>query len=77
MIKTIVIPRNNNLVLAIPDSYIGREVEILLFSSDELQKEKTTAPNNAARFKGILTSDEAEKYHHYLTQARSEWDRDI
>ncbi len=33
--------------------------------------------NGASRFKGLLTNEEADKYHLYLQQARSEWDRDI
>lgn len=33
--------------------------------------------NNAARFKGLLTSEEANSFHIYLRQARSEWERDI
>jgi len=43
----------------------------------ELIEEKNVKPNNAARFKGLLTDEEADKYHVYLKQARSEWDRDI
>ena len=43
----------------------------------ELMGEKAYQSNNAARFKGLLTDEEAEKYHQYLKQARSEWDRDI
>jgi hypothetical protein len=39
--------------------------------------EEAPKPNNASRFKGLLTNEEAEKYHQYLKQARSEWDRDI
>ena len=33
--------------------------------------------NNASRFKGLLTNEEANKYHAYLKKARSEWERDI
>jgi hypothetical protein len=49
----------------------------LLYAKDELIEEKTTSNNNAARFKGLLTSEEADKYHSYLKQARNEWDRNI
>ena len=31
----------------------------------------------ASKFKGILTVDEADKYHHHIKQARNEWERDI
>jgi hypothetical protein len=40
-------------------------------------EKKIPQTNNASRFKGLLTSEEAEKYDQYLKQARSEWDRDI
>jgi prephenate dehydrogenase len=36
-----------------------------------------TPKNDASRFKGLLTNEEAEKYHSYIKQARSEWERDI
>ena len=77
MIKTIVTPLNNNILLTIPASYIGKEIEVLFYATDELKEQENTPKNNAARFKGLLTKDEAEKYHQYLKQARSEWDRDI
>jgi len=42
-----------------------------------LEEEKKPQTNNASRFKGLLTNEEAEKFHKYLDQARNEWDRDI
>ncbi len=43
----------------------------------ELAEEKKTSSNNAARFKGLLTEEEADKYHKYLKKVRKEWDRNI
>jgi hypothetical protein len=43
----------------------------------ELMEEKAPPINNAASIKGLLTDEEAEKYHKYLKKARNEWDRDI
>lgn len=77
MIKTIVTPQNNELHLSIPNSYIGKEIEVLLYAKDELVEEKAAKRNNAARFKGLLTGEEADKYDVYLKQARKEWDRDL
>ena len=39
--------------------------------------ETTLSKQGAARFKGLLTSEDADNYHTYLKQVRSEWDRDI
>ncbi len=77
MIKTIVVPQNNYLQVAIPNSYIGKEIEVLLYSKEELMGEQTNKLGNASRFKGLLTEQEAEKYITYLNQARKEWERDI
>ena len=77
MIKTIVTPQNNDLHISIPNSYIGKEIEVLLYAKDELVEEKNGKKNNAARFKGLLTAEEANKYNVYLKQARKEWDRDL
>ena len=33
--------------------------------------------NKASRFKGLLTNEEADKYHQYLQKARQEWERNI
>ena len=83
MIKTVVIPQNNQLQLTIPNSYIGKEIEVFLYAKEELVEEvekvedKPVKVNNMARFRGLLTPEEADKFHIYHKQARSEWDRDI
>jgi len=76
MIRTTITPENTEIQLSIPEEYVGRKIEIILIASEE---EVVNAPagNNAARFKGILTHEEAEQYQLHLKQARSEWDRDI
>jgi hypothetical protein len=77
MIKTVVTPQNNDLHITVPNSYIGKEIEVLLYSKEELTEEKKTNGKNASRFKGLLTIEEADKYQAYLKHARTEWDRDI
>jgi hypothetical protein len=77
MIRTTITPVNTNIHLSIPKDYVGKQIEVLLYATDELNRTNHGTANNAARFKGLLTDEEAEKYHHYLKQARNEWDRDI
>jgi len=49
-----------------------------LYAVDELvEEEKKATPNNAARFKGIFTKEEGERFNDYIKQARNEWDRDF
>ena len=83
MIKTVVIPQNNQLQLTIPNSYIGKEIEVFLYAKDELvveiekAEDKPVKVNNMARFRGILTAEEANQLQEYVKKSREEWDRDI
>jgi len=77
MIRTLLTPKQQDISIHLPQNYVGKQIEVLLFALDEPIEEKTTINNNAARFKGLLTTDEADKYHTYLKQARNEWDRDL
>ncbi len=77
MIKTIVTPQNNSLLLAIPNKYIGKEIEILFYAKEEVIEQTAKNINDASRYKGLLTDAEANKFDTYLKKARSEWDRDL
>lgn len=77
MIRTVIIPQQQNISITVPKDYIGKQIEVLLYAVDELiEGEKTVKVNNAAKYKGILSKEEGEKFNQYLNQARSEWDRD-
>jgi predicted metal-dependent hydrolase len=77
MIRTIVTPKNNNILLSIPNNYIGKEIEVFLYAKEELVEQKPTKTNTASRFKGLLNNDEADKYNTYLQQTRNQWERGI
>ena len=77
MIKTTIVPQENSIHLSIPNNYIGKEIEVLLYPKEELTGQKSAKINKASRFKGLLSDAEAEKYHEYVKKARSEWERDI
>ena len=77
MIKTVVIPQNNLLHLAIPNNYIGKEIEILLYSKDEFE---TLPIENGSQIEDFLKDNkfEAVKYRHEdqsrLSQTMSQLD---
>jgi hypothetical protein len=77
MVKTVITPQNNTVVIAVPNGYIGKEIEVLLFSKDELTEEVKGKTSNSVRFKGLLTTEEGERFEEYLKQVRNEWDRGI
>lgn len=78
MVRTLVTPQQQNISILVPQNYVGRQIEVLLYAVDELVEEQQTAkPNNAAKYKGIFSKEEGEKFNQYIQQARSEWDRDF
>lgn len=77
MVKTLLTPLQTQISISIPQKYVGKQIEVLLYAVDELTEEKTAKANHAASFKGLLTADDADKYHTYLKNARSEWNRGI
>ncbi|MET4081055.1 hypothetical protein ABIB40_001000 [Pedobacter sp. UYP30] len=77
MIKTIVTPQSNNLCVAIPTNYIGREIEVLLYAKDELQEEKIKPKKTLASFTGVLSEHDYKSLKLHAEQARGEWNRGI
>ena len=77
MIKTIAIPQNNSYNITIPNSYIGKKIEILVYALDELSEEKSVSKKKPSDFFGTLTKEEGEKFHTYIKKTREEWGRNI
>ena len=77
MIKTIVTPQNNSLYLEIPNNYIGREIEVLLYAKDELEEETIKPKKTMANFTGILSESEYQSLKSHTEQARTEWNRNF
>jgi hypothetical protein len=77
MIKTIVTPQNNSLHLVIPNNYVGREIEVLLYAKDELEEEKIKPKKTMADFTGILSENDYQSLKSHTEQGRKEWNRDI
>jgi len=77
MIHTTLIPSQAIVELALPNHYIGKKVEFLIYVSDEIESLKPVKSTNASQFKGILSVEEAKSFNQYLSTVRQEWDRNI
>jgi len=77
MIRTIITPENNDVHILIPDDYIGKRLEMLLYAADEPLDVAPEKAHTMSEFKGLLTSDEVEKLQDYVKKSRAEWDRNI
>lgn len=77
MIRTIVIPKNTDLHLSIPKEYVGKQIEVLLYTIDEVKDEKTTSNTSLLRGKLHLSNEQYQDFHQYLNNSRNEWNKDI
>ena len=77
MLNMSVTPEETMINLPIPERYIGKTVEIVLYLAEEAEKTGNSQRRNIAQFKGMLTNEEASQYHQYLQVARKEWNRNI
>ena len=78
MLKTVITPNENTYSLPIPPYYIGKTLEVLLYSSDEFFEIKIPSTNKKpSDFFCTLSATEGEKFQDYVTNSRSEWNRNI
>lgn len=74
MIKTVIIPKNNKLQVSIPDSYIGKEIEVLLYSKDELEQKKPENIKSISDLWGSISDETANYLHKELEESRKGWE---
>ena len=79
MIRRVLIPDNTDVHLSIPESYVGRKIEVTCYPVDELTEEndESIPPKLMASFKGILSSKETDQLQEYIKKSREEWNRDF
>jgi len=77
MIRTIVTPQNTDLHLSIPIKYVGKQIEVLVYTTDEVDVPNNIGSASQLRGKLQLSSEESKEFHQYLNESRSEWSKDI
>jgi hypothetical protein len=67
-----------DISIHVPESYIGKQIEVLMYDIDELKQEEEANQKKAADFRGKLNlSDEQYKnFQSHIKDIRGEWERD-
>ena len=68
MIRTVFIPQNDNFVFPIPIEYIGKELEIIIFATDEVLSK--SSPFKKATFNAISIDTREYKFNREEANAR-------
>jgi hypothetical protein len=76
MTRTCMIPQQTDILLSIPSKYVGKKIEVLLYSVEEIIEENPPKVT-MANFWGKLSDEAAQKLHENVNTIRNEWERDI
>ena len=72
MIRTSMIPQHTDILLSIPSKYIGKKIEVLLYSVEEIIEESPQKVT-MSDFWGKLSDESAKKLHETVNEMRNEW----
>ena len=74
MIKTIVTPQSTDLVLSIPPSYVGKKVEVILYSMEEINSIETQKDDKTSLRGSLgLSAEQYQDFHSHAKDTRNEW----
>ena len=75
MIRTIITPEKQDISIHIPEDYIGKQVEVLLYATDELKEHNNTVKKKPSHFRGVLnlSQDQYDDIQSHLKNVRNEW----
>jgi hypothetical protein len=57
MLKTVLIPSKNQLILDIPDNFIGKQIEVIAFAIDEVATSISDVPLTHFASQKVLAKD--------------------
>ncbi|BAU54610.1 hypothetical protein [Mucilaginibacter gotjawali] len=79
MIRTLITPEKQDVSIHIPENYVGKQIEVLLYAVDEINKESKPEKKKPSDFRGALnlTNEQYEDFQNHLKDIRNEWNNDI
>ena len=77
MIRTLLTPLQQDISIHLPQSYVRRPIEVLLFALDEATEEKNKPKKSMSDFCGILSENDYQSLKEHTEQARKELNRTI
>ena len=78
MIRTLITPTSDKVILNIPKNLIGKKLEVIAFEIEEdkeviKKKEKISAKS----LRGKMSKEESKELQSYIKQVRDEWSHRI
>lgn len=79
MVKTIITPDKKDILISIPENYIGKKIELIYYTLDEIQESRQPLTNKMkpSDFIGTMSKELGEEMQAYIKKSREEWERDF
>jgi len=79
MIRTVITPEKQDISIHVPESYIGKQIEVLMYDIDELKQQDAPDQKKPSEFRGKLnlTEEQYNDFQSHIKNIRNEWERDI
>lgn len=76
MIKAHLTPKEQNISITVPQDYVGKEIEVLVYAIDELERKNdpVVQPKKLSDLGGTLSKETTQDMLNALDESRSEWD---
>jgi len=72
MASTVIIPRKSRVYVSVPQSFIGKQVEVSYTLKEETNKPKSDVPLSEM-FRGVFSKEDAESFMKHTQTLRNEW----
>ena len=78
MVRTSITPDQTDIHLSVPQNYVGRKLEVLLYPVDELDEQvEKPLKKKPSDFIGTMSNEEADMLRKHVEQSRNEWERNF
>jgi translation elongation factor EF-G len=82
MIRTRIIPKSNKVQVTVPDNYIGKKVEVIVFAEEEEIQNENDRSSKSGNIKGFrgklnLSQERYDSFQQHAKDIRNEWDREF
>lgn len=79
MIRTVLTPEKHDISIKVPEKYIGKKVEVIVYTLEEIEGEllKPSVSKKPSEYAGSLTKEEGKELLEYVEKSRNEWNMDF
>ena len=74
MIRKTITPDKQTVSIDVPENYVGKQIEVLVYATDELEEQKAVLKKNTSKLRGALklSDNQYKDFQQFVNDVRSE-----